>query len=217
MPRFNPHQPAVPANTPVIRVTPQLSFDSQLYEVSLDYLCAAAIAVNQAALQAFLTAWRAACEVALLGTQSTDTSLVRYYTAEVAIGVAPTLVTPVAATAGTVASHPLPGPDAAIITKYTNVKGQHGRGRMYMPSVPLSFTTPGTNPNVINATGIAAYGAWISAIVPAVVAVGANWTLSVSERPLSPSTLVSYCGNSSNLTLQAILGTVRRRREGRGI
>ena len=43
---------------------------------------------------------------------------------------------------GTVGFFPLPSTNAAILSKQTTVKGQHGRGRNYMPGIPTSSLVP---------------------------------------------------------------------------
>lgn len=215
MARFNPF-PA-PVTGPVIHLTVETTDPiGQRFQVGLDYMAIAPLAVTQAVMIAFLAAWRFAYEATWKATLAADTSITRYICAETSAGVTPSVVTlaNVVGTGGTVS---LPGFVASVVTKYSTLKGQRGRGRMYMGGVPTAFTTPATDPNLINAAGIAAYLALTAPLLVGVVAGGTTWNLSITTRPVPPAVLVATGVPVNILQLQQPLGTVRRRREGRGI
>jgi hypothetical protein len=118
---------------------------------------------------------------------------------------------------GSVMGDGLPLEMAAIITKYSLLKGQHGRGRIYMPSVPITFTTPATSPNKINATGRTAYGDLGDLTMAVLTSGGLNYKPVIVTRPIAPINIATRGVVISQTFTQPILGTVRRRRLGRGI
>jgi len=217
MPRQNPDAPAVPVGTPLFRVVTTVTANQQLYEVVLDYLASAPIAANLAAQTAFLTAWRTNVQVPWLATLPSTVSITQFQVQEVAAGVIPTYQVAGLALAGTVVQPPLNGMLAAVLTKFTALKGQHGRGRAYVGPLPATFITPATDPNLLNAAGIAAFTTLGAAIQQAVVAAGVNWNLVVSTRPVAPIFTVQRVAGVSSMVPVATVGTVRRRKEGRGI
>ena len=212
--RVNPALPAVTG--PVLRLTVTITNEAQLYENILDYMAAAPIGVTLAVQTTFLTNWIAANQASYAGTLGVDSSITRYTVAEVKDGVAPTLVSNTGGVIGTVAGDSYPGTVAAVITKYSAFKGQHGRGRIYRGPVPLSFLTPGTDSNHLNAAAIAAYLTSNNALLGVIVSAGVNWNLSITTRPLPPMVLVSKGTMVTGLTTTTNTGTVRRRRYGRG-
>lgn len=131
----------------------------------------------------------------------------------------PYVTTPGAAGgAGTVVGGHYNSELAGIISKYTPTKGQHGRGRNYYPGVPISFVTTGAGAdcNHLNNTGATPYAALASALAAMSLADGANTAaLAVYTRPGKglPVTQAQVC---SRVVAQTLLGTVRRRRIGRG-
>jgi hypothetical protein len=124
--------------------------------------------------------------------------------------------------AGTVMTTSLPLQMGAVFQRGTATKGQHGRGRVTFPCVPTTFVTPGTDPNVINATGLAAYLALTNAIfgtsgTPPTWAGGTQvFAPCIFTRPVPPFTTVSLAGPVlPQYCLQdTVLGTQRRRKEG---
>lgn len=58
------------------------------------------------------------------------------------------------ATQGTVATPTLPGNNAAVLYRRTNLAGRDQQGRIFMPAVPQAWVTAGA----INGTGTTAYG-----------------------------------------------------------
>jgi hypothetical protein len=106
---------------------------------------------------------------------------------------------------------------AAVFQKKTALKGQHGRGRTSMPAIPNTFTTPATDPNIINATGLTAYLALANQLITPVAAGGNTWSLIVSTAPIPPVTLTTRGSIVTLITIDPTLGTIKRRKPGRGI
>lgn len=215
MPRGNPAAPAVTG--PIIRLTTQVTSSGQIYEVILDYMGATSIPVTLATQIAFLANWRSQVEAAWQAVLPASVSITGYIVAEVAAGLTPSYSPGGISKVGAVVGQALPGTVAAVLSKSSSLKGQHGRGRSYLMCVPPSFTTPATDPNLLNATGLAAYANLATQMLIAVAASGVNFSMCISTRPIAPITAVTQAVPVSGMTPQAILGNVRRRREGRGI
>jgi hypothetical protein len=215
VPRNNPQAPVVV--NPIFRLTVQETTQSQLYEVILDYVAQAPIGPNVAAEIAFLAAWRAANEVAWQNILAADVTITRYTVAEVNQGQTPTYVTAPIAVVGLVAGQSLNGQLAATQTKYTALKGQHGRGRVFYGPIPGSFVAPAVDPNKLTAAALLAYSGLGVTLQTPIVAATTTWNLAVSTRPIRPATLVSRAAIVTSLVMNSIIGTARRRKEGRGI
>jgi len=169
-------------------------------------------------LQDFIAAWEAANEAQYLACLPPDAELVRYTCAEVGLGTCPTAVVLISpAEPGTAGATHLPLEMAAVQTLRSNLKGQHGRGRLSMPAVPNTFTTPATDPNILNATGHTAYAALLAALLANIATALGTWVWTIHTRPSPPSVLVNSAANVVSATTNDVLGTVRRRRPGRGI
>lgn len=166
----------------------------------------------------FITAWQAANETLYAACLSPDSTIERYSCAEVGQGTCPTAVVILApAVAGTAGAHNLPLEMAAVQDLRSSLKGQHGRGRISMPAVPDTFTTPATSPNVLNATGHAAYSDLLASLLLGVTTSMGAWPWTIHTRPTPPATLVTRAVNVVSATTNDLLGTMRRRRPGRGI
>lgn len=215
MPRNNPAAPV--ATGPIARLSVQVVLQSQIYECILDYMSVAPTPVNLSVLGGFLAAWRIANEANWQGILSAQAVIQTYIVAEVQVGMTPSLVVTGVNKTGSILQPPLPGTVAAVATKLSSLKGQHGRGRAYFMAIPTTFTSPATEPNTLNAAGLAAYLTLTSSLVLPVTGGGATWNLSVSTRPIAPITVVTNAIPVTTFTTQTILGNVRRRREGRGI
>lgn len=215
MARFNPALPLITG--PVIRHTVETTnLNGQHFQVVLDYMGQSPIGLDQATLIQFRINWRAACEAAFKDTLPASCPITKYIDADVSTGMSPT--TPLDVNVpGNVITDPLTGTVAFILTKYTPRKGQHGRGRNYFGSVPDTFITPATDPNVINPAGAAIIAPLRTALLVPIAAGGINFNLCVTTRPEPPATLITRAAIVVILNLQPVLGTVRRRRTGRGM
>lgn len=109
-----------------------------------------------------------------------------------------------------------PSTVAAVISKYTLTKGQHGRGRNYTAGVPLSHVTTNVDPNALNAAGLADLFSFATALENNDPSDGTNSVeLCIYTRPPKglPVTLSSLV---NQVIARPLLGTIRRRRVGRG-
>jgi len=215
MARFNPLAPAVTG--PVVRVVVQTKTLGQLYENTFDYMATAPVAVNTATLVAFLTAWEAACKNPYRNCLSPQSTYQGTFASELTVGQTPTQQTVDGISVGTAGATSFPGTVACVMTKRTSLKGQRGRGRFFMPSLPNTFIVVGTAPNVPSAAAQAAYATLNTALLGVIAAGGGVWALAVTGRPVPPATLTSTGIPVSSIQVQLILGTIRRRREGVGI
>jgi len=218
-PRFKRNNPVLPslANAAAFRITASGVIDQQMWLTNFDYINLVTNTPNPNAEANLGANWLTACATQLKACLASDvtfsqlkitcltipTRLPGYRTTDASFG------------NGTVAGSHYDSVIAGIITKETFTKGQHGRGRNYIPGVPLSFVTAGTNPNSLNATGITAYNNLVFALVTLISDGTNNYSLGVTQRTRAGAAATNgqIQGTTFNRTL---LGTVRRRRVGRG-
>lgn len=129
----------------------------------------------------------------------------------------PTLQTVSAVAAGGVvgtgpASH-APNQVAVVISRYTATKGQHGRGRVYMPAVPDPWLTASS---ITGAAGIAAYTAFAADIGTGITVSGIAYAASVVQRAATSPRGIVGVGPITFTLPRYLTGTCRRRRLGRG-
>lgn len=125
----------------------------------------------------------------------------------------------VGTTFGTAGVNSLPSNAAAVIKRGTTVKGQHGRGRVSLPFVPDTFTTPATATDVLNATARTAYAAFIAAawgtgVTPASITVnGRTYIPAITQTPPPGPNLVTLASPifPGFVLLDPIVGSVRNR------
>jgi hypothetical protein len=217
-PRFHRTNAPLPVlATVAYRVTVFYQLDNQVCLWNMDYIMASSVQTassEQNLANNFITA----CTTAIRGCLAADGLFsqvkVQCLTNPARI---PSIVAIIAGNQpGSVAGTHLPSEVAAIISKQTSTKGQHGRGRLYLPGVPNSFVTPGTDANRLNATGVAASAALATALNSATIQDGAvNASPAVTTRVLKG--LPTTQGQTlTTFTSRFLLGTVRRRRIGRG-
>jgi hypothetical protein len=215
MSRFNP--PTLPVTTNILRVTVQSTVQGQIFNFLFDYVSTTLISLTPAAIVSFLNNWSTAFMADLRACLSSSQTIQNLTGADLNPGTTPTQFT-VENLAGTAAATTLPIFVSAIITKQSSIKGQHGRGRNYIGSVPTTFTDPGTEPDLLNATALSAYRALNTALLGTpVTAGGTNWTWCITTRPVAPSHLVTHYAPVATVAIDNFLGTTRRRKEGRGI
>jgi hypothetical protein len=102
---------------------------------------------------------------------------------------------------------------AGIIQRRTGIKGQSGRGRVMIPCVPSGWTV---NSTIVLGAAVAAYTALANAIAANMVIGGITYTPGVlSRRPVAGLPAFGFAPLIS-ATPVYLLGTVRRRRIGRG-
>lgn len=118
-----------------------------------------------------------------------------------------------AGAAGTGGTLHQPTEVAAIVIRRSAVKGQHGRGRLSLPAVPLNAVSGSS----INQTAYITNAGTLATQMLATVSDGTNnWTPVIAQRaPTSPRLVIGAAALSA-AALNTLLGTVRRRRIGRG-
>jgi hypothetical protein len=102
---------------------------------------------------------------------------------------------------------------ACVIDKQTALKGQHGRGRCSLPAVPTSQITGSMVTGVTLQAALSAFCTpW-----PYTKSDGTNnWTACVSQRGLTPPKLITAYTLVAQFKFVLLLGTIRRRKIGRG-
>jgi hypothetical protein len=106
--------------------------------------------------------------------------------------------------------------DAPIFSKYTATKGQHGRGRNYIPGLPIAFVAPAIDANSLTAAGLVLTTAFAQGLRTNPFTDGTNvLDLCVYTRP-ARGLPVTLAQNVLVVVPRPLLGTVRRRRVGRG-
>lgn len=111
------------------------------------------------------------------------------------------------ATPGVVNSVSLPPATAAVLSRYTNVAGPKGRGRVFMPAVPTSFHLNGLLTNA----GVDTYGGFLPRL---------DLTFTTTAGAVLEPVLVSTTGEATNVEtakVQRVLRVQRRREIGVGI
>jgi hypothetical protein len=206
-------------NTNVLRYTLTVVMQGQQCEVSFDYL-SGVLAGNMApALAAFQGAWDTANLTTFLDCISAEAALTTATAADLLPGTSPSFVhTYPGGSPGLALGSSYPTTVAALLRKQTSVKGQHGRGRMFMPAVPLSFTNPAVEANTLTPAAVLIYNAFLATLIGGTVAAGGQvWTYSLVTRAIAPLTIPGFGQEVQSVSTVPLLATVRRRREGRGI
>jgi hypothetical protein len=218
MPRVNAPAPAVAGD--VIRLTYNVVADNEQCQFSIDFMSnqfSASVAADAVLAAALIDASVAPhLKAALDPTATYEFVLVQVMSRADIVSQTYNTGTGVG-TAG--ASH-LPREVSARLQKNSVLKGQHGRGGMSVGPVPTTFTTPATDPNVLNAAGLVAYGHLVTdwgAAYTIVGGSGATFSPCISTRPLLGLSVVTHAQVISHLSMDAKLGTVKRRKPGRGI
>lgn len=115
--------------------------------------------------------------------------------------------------AGTRPTAHLPLQNAILVTRQTATKGQHGRGRIYLPAVCEGDCT---NSRVTNAALQTALNA-LAAQMLLTYSDGTNtWTPCVAQRSTVSPRLVTNAQALSSTGVNLLIATIRRRRIGRG-
>jgi len=215
--RVNAPLPALAAQ-PAVQITLFSVTSAQVCENTFQYITAGpAIPATSDLNQLAQDFWSLISAQAVLVTTG-QTTFTQVTAALISSNNVPTgLYTLPGATVGAVAGSSLPLEMGAIMAKQTNVRGQHGRGRITLPAVPISFTTPATDPNIINAAGLTAYLNLANKFNAVLISGGVTWNAAVVTRPIPPAAVATNGTPILRVVTRALLGTARRRREGRGI
>jgi len=203
---------------PVIRVVTYIRIDGQQCLNTYDYTSAAAPAPSLATLAQFSVDWTAANGANLTAVLSSRATWTGNIVSCLSLNTTPSAVDTFAVPlAGAVVQPALPGEMAAILARYTSVRGQHGIGRVMLPAIPITFTAPATDPNILTGAAVTAYNVLAVSLRTVVVSAGVNWVPVLSQRPAPGEALVTRSAGIVSYVTRTLLGTVRRRREGRGI
>jgi hypothetical protein len=216
MPRVN--TPAPPITGQVAAIVFQSATASQTCQCVFHYMAPAPVTFTAAKSLALAIAWNAAFGTLIQAVLTADTALGETLCEDVSVGIVPTQgSSTLVGLFGTVAGHAIPLEMGATLTRRANLKGQHGIGRVTMPAVPLSFQTPATDINKINAAGLLAYAALATALEGSISDGTSLYNPVIATRPIKPANVVSRAALVILMTPQALLGTARRRKPGRGI
>lgn len=218
MPRTNPQADLLPGDC--VNFTILGTHLSQTIEYTIAYVSNVGAGNMPNVLISFQAAWLALFQVDFLATFATlDVSWTTSRAQAPATVNIPTVVQnlPGGPLAGTVAGSSLNGMLSAVVTKYSPLKGQHGRGRIMHGPIPTSFTTPALDPYRVNAAGLAVYQTLYNQIMAnAVVIAGQSFTPFILTRPVPPANQITRGAAWLRYVVEPVMGTVRRRREGRG-
>lgn len=107
----------------------------------------------------------------------------------------------------------LPTENAMVLVRYTAVKGQHGRGRIGLPPpAPADVTA-----SRVSAAGLITTLNTLATQMLVTASDGANtWTPCSVQRATVPPKLVVGFSPLTRIVVNTLLGTVRRRKIGRG-
>lgn len=113
---------------------------------------------------------------------------------------------------GRTAGH-LPTEVAMVLNKTTAVKGQHGRGRVGLPAVAIADVTAS---RITAGTLLTALGNLGTAMLGGISDGTNTWTPCLAQRGTSSPKLVIGFSALTSVATNTLLGTVRRRKIGRG-
>lgn len=107
----------------------------------------------------------------------------------------------------------LPTEVAAVISRYTVFKGQHGRGRVSLPGIATADVTAST----ITAAGLLTAMTALGTQLLAGRSDGTNvWTSCIGQRQTATPRTIQAAAVIVKYVNRPILGTIRRRKLGRG-
>lgn len=217
-PHFHRNNAQLPAlATPAYRIQPFYVVDQQTCLWTMDFIMTSS-AQSATSEQNLATTFNTAMATAIRGFLAADCFYVGVkvtcLTTPARIGFMFNVAT--ANQSGQVAGNHLPSQMAAIISKYTSTKGQHGRGRFYLPGVPIQFTTPATDCDRINAAGVTAMGAINTALLGGAITDSANVALPAVTQRVAAGAAVTHGQVIAQLQSRLLLGVIRRRRVGVG-
>ena len=212
MPRNNPALP--PTSLGAAAMTVQTVCAGQLNMVTFQYLANTAAGLTTSELATLIASWRTAIQPAFLACLPPAAILSTITAADISLGASPTQYAFLTAAGTVAASTPLPPQAAVCITRYTGTRGQHGRGRFYMPSIPSTFVAPATNPDEITPAANTAYLNLANLLWQTSLSLGVRTAqLAILTRPTPPATLFLRGALVSAVAVRLAIATQRRRRE----
>lgn len=215
-PRFHRQNPNLPALTSnVVQLTIFGSLENQITLNILYYADQTGTVASIANLNSFLGGWTVSNQAPLQAVASSDWSLNQYKAQYVnAVSIIPQYRTTGLPLGGTGPAGHEPTTVAAVISKYSQVKGQSGRGRYYIPGIPTAWVSN----SALNVAFITPFNTYASDLVNQVTGGGITYTPGIfSRRGYNKVTgLGGGFSPLSSAVARTLLGTVRRRRIGRG-
>lgn len=214
-PRFRRLNPSLPAPTGnVIQLTIFGTLENQVTLNILYYQDPTGTVASITNLGNLMAAWLVANSVSMLACSSSDWTYQQLKSQYVN---QPTIIPQYNVSGPTSGTGPAlhePTTMAAILSKATLVKGQSGRGRYYVPGIPLANVTS----SALTAGSLATYQTYATKLNTVVVAGGLNYTPGIFSRRGFNKVTGQGGGFSpmSAVTAKALLGNIRRRRIGRG-
>lgn len=218
MPRVAAPAPAITGD--VVRLTAMVLADGQQAQWSIDYMSNMFSASPQGDMSFLLAQWETAFAPgikAALDAMSTYEGVLGTFLSRADIATQ-TLTT--GSGVGTIAGGHLPLEMAVTFRKNSVLKGAHGRGRLSWGPVSATFVVTGTDANNITGaarTALQVIGTALAAPITIVGGSGATFSPCVSTRPLLGASIVTHAQPVNTVTVDLLLGTVRRRKPGRGI
>lgn len=211
--RVNPPLPVVPAGANVCLYRIVGSVENQL-TVTTFYFMGGNAPPTTLQLGTILTNASNALRVLYLSCIAADWSLVseRIDVVNVNSIQGQTIVTNAGALGSRVAPH-LPTQMAAVILRQSNVKGQHGRGRISLPAISAGDCTESTITLAAEKTALAN----LAAAFTTTITDGVNvYTPVIVQRSTATPRLVIGASPITGTHVNFLLGTIRRRKIGRG-
>jgi hypothetical protein len=109
---------------------------------------------------------------------------------------------------------------AVVMTRYSTLRGQSGRGRLYVPAVPLAAVVGST----LDSAFVGPYQTLRTAMQLHLTSGGNSYIPCIVSRRLQaapnggllPPGVIRFT-DQTDITIRLVLGTVRRRRIGRGV
>jgi hypothetical protein len=216
-PRFRRTNPTLPAHTGnLFQITMLGSIENQLTVNTFYYQddnTALVAGTESDLLQKFRTSTNNV-ESLFLPCCSSDWTLVSYRVACLTSPSRIPFISIVAAgTVGTGAAGHEPSTVASLLTRYSNIRGQSGRGRLYLPAVPTTVVTASS----INATPFIAWQNLAARMTLNLTGVDRAYTPQVvSRRGVAAGGSNYGCSAITSVVARQLLATIRRRRIGRG-
>jgi len=211
--RTNPPAPQVPVGSSVMRYRIQGSIEGQMTISSFDYIGPVA-SPNLTQLSTLLVNARAQLLSYYRACVSADWTVtnesINIVNRNDILGIVSVVS---AGQAGGRAAGHVPTEVAQPLIKLTPLKGQHGRGRLSLPAIAVADVTASKISAAAELTNITT----LETQMILNVSDGANqWTPCVSQRSTVAPKLVIGTSLLQAVTTSALLGTIRRRKIGRG-
>lgn len=105
---------------------------------------------------------------------------------------------------------------AVVAVRRTPLKGQHGRGRISLGAVPTTFFGANSN-TVLTPLAYGKYVALCAVFQRDITTSPGTWTPCITTRPPKGTFLVTRAAADVIYSVDRVVGTVRRRKQGRGI